>query len=144
MLAISLLYYATWKPAFVAVPLVLAGGTYAAAGFLIAHPERSRQWFWAGVALVLAVFGFFRYRQFLLANLNSVLALAGAPRLSMAWKLAVPLGISFYSFEAISYLIDARQGRIKRRRFSDLYLFIMFWPHLMAGPSCGSGSWARS
>jgi len=52
----------------------------------------------------------------------------------MAWQIAVPLGISFYSFEAISYLIDAKQGRIKTSRFSDLFLFIMFWPHLMAGP----------
>ena len=50
------------------------------------------------------------------------------------FQFGVPLGISFYTLEAISYLIDVRQKRIKSARFSDLYLFIMFWPHLIAGP----------
>ena len=53
---------------------------------------------------------------------------------STLFQVAVPLGISFYTFEAISYLIDVRQGRVKPARFSDLYLFVMFWPHLIAGP----------
>jgi alginate O-acetyltransferase complex protein AlgI len=134
VLAMSILYYATWNAAFVAVPLVLALGTHFAASLTIAQPERGRRWFWSGVALVLAIFGFFRYRLFLLANINHLLAALGARPVSVAWQIAVPLGISFYSFEAISYLIDARQGRIQKSRFTDLYLFIMFWPHLMAGP----------
>lgn len=134
VLAMSILYYATWNAAFVAVPLALALGVHLAARLLIAQPERGRRWFWSGVALVLAIFGFFRYRLFLLANINHLLAAFGARPVSVAWQIAVPLGISFYSFEAISYLIDAKQGRIKKSRFSDLYLFIMFWPHLMAGP----------
>ena len=48
--------------------------------------------------------------------------------------MALPLGISFYSLEAISYLLDTRQGRVKSSSFGDLALFIMFWPHLIAGP----------
>lgn len=134
VMAMSMLYYATWNPAFLAVPLALALGTHAAAGLMIAHPERGRRWFWSGVAFVLAIFCFFRYRIFLLSNINSLLQAFGASPVTAAWRIAVPLGISFYSFEAISYLIDAKQGRIKNNRFSDLYLFIMFWPHLMAGP----------
>lgn len=134
VLAMSILYYATWNAAFVAVPLALALGAHFAARLLITQPERARLWFWSGVALVLAIFIFFRYRVFLLANLNHLLAALGAHPVSVAWEIAVPLGISFYSFEAISYLVDAKQGRIKKSRFSDLYLFIMFWPHLMAGP----------
>ena len=46
----------------------------------------------------------------------------------------LPLGISFYSFEAISYLIDTRQGRVKKVTATDLFMFVMFWPHLIAGP----------
>src|SRR5208283_1420842 len=67
VMAMRMLYYATWNPAFLAVPLALALGTHAAAGLMIAHPERGRRWFWSGVAFVLAIFCFFRYRIFLLS-----------------------------------------------------------------------------
>ncbi|MEO7651181.1 MAG: MBOAT family O-acyltransferase, partial [Bryobacteraceae bacterium] len=58
---------------------------------------------------------------------------AGRPLLAAA-ALALPLGISFYSFEAISYLMDVRQGRVGKTSFTDLCLFVVFWPHLIAGP----------
>src|ERR1035438_8279119 len=69
VLAMSILYYATWNAAFVAVPLVLALGAHCAAALLNAQPERGGRWFWSGVAFVLSIFGFFRYRLFLLANI---------------------------------------------------------------------------
>src|ERR1035441_10819743 len=89
----SILYYATWNAAFVAVPLALALGVHLAARLLFRSPERGRRWFWSGVALVLAIFGFFRYRLFLLANINHLLAAFGARPMSVAWQIAVPLGI---------------------------------------------------
>jgi alginate O-acetyltransferase complex protein AlgI len=48
--------------------------------------------------------------------------------------LALPMGISFYSFDAIAYLIDVRQGRVTSRRFSDVFLLLMFWPQVISGP----------
>ncbi len=134
VLALSLAYYATWNPAFLGVPLLLCLGVQMVALALISGSRHARTWFWAGISFVLLIFLFFRYRGFLAANVNSVLAAIGVAPITTALRIAVPLGISFYSFEAISYLIDARQGRIKNSRFSNLYLFVMFWPHLMAGP----------
>ena len=134
VLALSLAYYATWNPAFLLVPLALCAGVFAVATALTRRPRRARAWFWTGIGYVLAFFLFFRYRDFLLANYNAVLAAFHTAPLRSSLQMAVPLGISFYSFEAISYLIDARQGRVKNGRFGDLYLFVMFWPHLMAGP----------
>src|SRR5262249_1185930 len=64
----------------------------------------------------------------------NLMAWMGAHPIPVAAAIAMPLGISFYSFEAISYLVDVRQGRLREARFTDLYLFVMFWPHLMAGP----------
>ena len=52
----------------------------------------------------------------------------------MVTGVVLPLGISFYSFEAVSYLFDSQQGRVSSTSFLDLALFIMFWPHLIAGP----------
>ena len=133
VLALSLAYYATWNAAFLLVPLALCIGVHAIAGLVI-RLRTARLWFHAGIGYVLLFFLFFRYRDFLLANMNAVLSALHASPVTVSLKLAVPLGISFYSFEAISYLIDAKQGRIKSSRFRDLYLFVMFWPHLMAGP----------
>ena len=76
----------------------------------------------------------FKYGHFVAENLNALGNWLGLDSLPLTWRLALPLGISFYSFEAISYLLDTRQGRVKSTSFGDLSLFIMFWPHLIAGP----------
>ncbi|HEY2017388.1 MAG TPA: MBOAT family O-acyltransferase [Bryobacteraceae bacterium] len=134
VLMMSLIFYATWNPIFVLIPLGICGCTFVIARRILTRPDQQRQWLWCGTALVLAVLGFFKYRLFLVQILNGLLSGLGARPLSTATSLVLPLGISFYSFEAISYLIDTRQRRIKNPRLMDLSLFIMFWPHLMAGP----------
>ena len=134
VLALSIAYYATWNAVFIAVPLGLSLGVQFFARTLIRQPSHPRRWFWGGLCFVLTVFLFFRYRGFLVDNFNAFLETLGTAPVAAALQIGIPLGISFYSFEAISYLIDAKQGRIKESRFLNLYLFIMFWPHLMAGP----------
>jgi len=135
VLALSILFYASWNVAYLALPLGLALGAYFAAGrmLLVAVDER-RGWLRAGIAFVLFTLFFFKYQHFFLDNLNALLVSLGRSPAGTGLALALPLGISFYSFEAISYLIDVRQGRVKALNFTDLYLFLMFWPHLMAGP----------
>jgi alginate O-acetyltransferase complex protein AlgI len=138
VLALSIAFYASWRPFFVLVPLMLALGVHFSARNLAsratAPPSATSRWLRVGIAFVLVIFLFFRYRQFLFTNLNALLGAFGAAPLDMTLQLAVPLGISFYSFEAIAYLIDTKQGRIKNRQFFDLYLFLMFWPNLLSGP----------
>lgn len=134
VLALSLLFYATWSPAFVLIPVGVSGVCYLFAYLITNRPEHERRWFWCGVVFVLATLAFFKYRVFFAGNVNAAMELLGIRRLSRTAAIALPLGISFYSFEAISYLIDTRQRRIQKRSFLDLLLFIMFWPHLMAGP----------
>jgi alginate O-acetyltransferase complex protein AlgI len=130
----SLAFYATWSVMFIAIPFVVCGIAYGAARLMVADPARTKRWMWMGVAATLTILAFFKYREFALANANAVLACMGARPLTWAAKIALPLGISFYTFEAVSYLIDVRQGRIQNPGFTDLCLFVMFWPHLMAGP----------
>ena len=64
----------------------------------------------------------------------ALLRLLGGGGIPAGLSIALPLGISFYSFEAVSYLVDKRQGRIKQETFADLLLFVTFWPHMIAGP----------
>ena len=136
LLGLSLLFYATWNPWFLAAPLAICAATYFCARLMISRPEKTRVWLWSGIALVLALLGFFKYGAFFAANLNAAIAAMGAVPANTHWggRIILPLGISFYSFEAISYLVDVRQKRLANVNFPDLCLFILFWPHLVAGP----------
>jgi D-alanyl-lipoteichoic acid acyltransferase DltB (MBOAT superfamily) len=134
VLAMSLLFYATWKPAYVVLPLVVCSVTYLCGRRIEAQPDRKSLWLRTGIVFVLIVLVVFKYREFLLANLNAVFGAVGLPQVTSTLVLLLPLGLSFYTFEAISYLIDTVQGRTKKATFSDVALFVMFWPHLMAGP----------
>lgn len=134
VLAVSLFFYATWSPVFVLIPIGVTAVCFLFARLMIDRPDRTARWFWLGVTAVLTTLAFFKYQHFFAANLNGLLRLLGVTPLSWTASIALPLGISFYSFEAISYLIDTRQRRIAKPSFVDLLLFVMFWPHLMAGP----------
>jgi alginate O-acetyltransferase complex protein AlgI len=87
-----------------------------------------------GVVTIVAILGVFKYGRFAIENLGLLVNWLGLESPSLIWRVALPLGISFYSLESISYLLDTRQGRVKSATFGDLSLFIMFWPHLVAGP----------
>lgn len=134
VLAVSILFYATWNPLFVLLPLGICTTTYFCARRMQSEPSSARGWMWTGIAIVLAALSFFKYRGFLSHNLSAWLAALGVFRGVSVGAIVLPLGISFYSFEAISYLVDVRQKRIQKLDFIDLCLFVCFWPHLIAGP----------
>ena len=134
VLALSLAFYASWGVEFAWLPLAICSGVFWCARRMAVEPEQGRRWLLAGIGFVLAVLCYFKYRGFFLDNLGALLSRLGHAPASTAVAVALPLGISFYSFEAISFLIDSRQGRVKNPRFWDLALFVLYWPHLVAGP----------
>jgi alginate O-acetyltransferase complex protein AlgI len=133
VLALSIGFYSTWSPVYVVVPVALCFGVYFIAQRCVAGPN-ARSWYWAGIGYALAFLVAFRYQEPIGGALAALeRALRAAPART-AIQIAVPLGISFYTFEAISYLIDVRQKRTVPNRFGNLLLFVMFWPHVIAGP----------
>jgi D-alanyl-lipoteichoic acid acyltransferase DltB (MBOAT superfamily) len=127
LLVASTLFYAWWDPRF--VPMIAAsvlGNWWLAHRFL-----RVRTSFivGAGVALNLLLLGIFKYADF--AG-GTVCALAGCEH--RAWDFVLPLGVSFFTFEQISYLVDLRRGRAPPYRLLDYANFVSFFPHLIAGP----------
>jgi len=134
VLMASLFFYATLNVFFVAVPLFICCMVYLLSRRMLAEPLKAKQWMALGISCALAILIFFKYRDFLLVNVNTLLAWIGASPIHMARAIALPLGISFYTFEAIGYLIDVRQGRLAKPNFMDLCLFFMFWPNIMSGP----------
>ncbi len=134
VLGLSILFYASWSPVFLLAPIALCGGVFFAAVRIAAGGRRERLWFLGALAYALGFLVFFRYQALWWPAVAALLRGFGHAPARTALQIAVPLGISFYSFEAISYLIDIRQRRVQPTRFSDLFLFVMFWPHLIAGP----------
>jgi D-alanyl-lipoteichoic acid acyltransferase DltB (MBOAT superfamily) len=124
LIATSLLFYAWWKPAFLPVLLVSLGLNFALSRTIAAIGGSLQGWVLAGGigANLLALF-YFKY-------LATLLAAVGVPFASPD----LPLGISFFTFTQIGFLIDCRQGVARERGFLSYALFVVFFPHLIAGP----------
>jgi len=132
--ATSMAFYASWGIIFVWVPLAVAGLVYLIGKQVDVHAAKAQGWLWLGISCLLFLLIFFKYRHFLALNWNLLATLFGARHCSIATAIAFPVGISFYTFEAIGYLIDVRQGRVKLPKFVDLVLFFLFWPNILSGP----------
>ena len=107
--------------------------TYAS-GLLI-HWRRKRLWVLLSFASNLAILFFFKYFGFFLDNLTAALALAGVAFKRPAFDVILPVGISFYTFQALSYTMDVYRGEVEPERNPFRYaLFVSFFPQLVAGP----------
>lgn len=82
-----------------------------------------------GIAFNIALMGYFKYTGFFLENVN---ALFGAN--FSIWKIIPPLGISFFSFQQISYLVDTYRGTTKKNSFLEYLCFVSFFPQILSGP----------
>ncbi|MDH4229346.1 MAG: MBOAT family protein [Nitrospirota bacterium] len=82
-----------------------------------------------GILGNLAGLAWFKYTDWAIANIN----LATGTHIA-AWHLALPLGISFFTFQQIAYLVDTRRGLARERHFLDYCLFVTFFPQLVSGP----------
>lgn len=134
VLGASLAFYASWGIIFAWLPLVVAGVVYATGKQIQSKVAHTKQWAWLGISCLLVLLAFFKYRIFLLANINLLANMLGMPTHSFVASIAFPMGISFYTFEAIAYLIDVRKGRAKIPGFLDLCIFFFFWPNILSGP----------
>lgn len=134
VLLVSVLFYASWSPLFLIAPVALAAGVYLIARHVASPRLQPRSWFWLGLIYAVAFLLFFRYQALWAPALHLLGGMLHANPAHVFLQVYVPLGISFYTFEAISYLVDVRQGRVRPNSFPDLLIFILFWPHLVAGP----------
>jgi alginate O-acetyltransferase complex protein AlgI len=124
----SLFFYGAWRPVYL---LLLAASIAAnfSLGLLMEDPHRRRVVGMLGVALNLALLCYFKYTSFIF---DSVHTLTGAP-LPLV-NIVLPLGISFFTFQQIAYLVDIMRGAPIERDIVSYTLFVSFFPHLIAGP----------
>lgn len=129
----SLIFYAWGEPVYIAIMLLSTVTDYGF-GLLLSDPKRSssqRKWIVvASVIVNLTLLGYFKYADFLIQNVNALLG----TQIPLT-ELALPIGISFYTFQSMSYIIDVYRGTAKaQRNWLDFGTFVALFPQLVAGP----------
>ncbi|WP_293676062.1 MBOAT family protein [uncultured Phenylobacterium sp.] len=133
LLAGSAAFYVWGEGAYILLLAALIGLNYAGARIVAAAraPGRRRAFAAGLITLDLAVLGLFKYAGFVAANLNAILP--GSPLPEIA--LALPLGISFFTFQLISYVLDVHWKRVEVEKDAARFAaYILMFPHLIAGP----------
>ncbi len=143
LLLMSYAFYMCWNAKYA---LLLFGSTAVTwiGGRAIASLEKKREKLavvWTVLGINLAILFFFKYFDFFLDNLNRVLGKAGIQILENRFDILLPVGISFYIFQSLSYTIDVYKKEIEpERNFLRYALFVSFFPQLVAGPIERSGN----
>lgn len=130
----SLFFYGWWNPAYVMLLLVSIIYNYALGLWIIKagikqDEVRQKRLLIMAVAANLLLLGYYKYAKFFLSSVNS---LAGM-HLSLG-EIILPLGISFFTFTQIAFLVDAYYGKVQDYNFISYMLFVTYFPHLIAGP----------
>lgn len=129
LVAFSLLFYAWGEPVYVFLMLFSVLVNYIAGRIIDRSVQRRRMALVIGLACNILILGIFKYLGFLASILSGIGISVAVP------TLALPIGISFYTFQSITYLVDVyRRESPAQRRFIDLLLYISMFPQLIAGP----------
>jgi alginate O-acetyltransferase complex protein AlgI len=137
MLLASAVYYASFSPWFL---VLLFGSTLIDYFVAMRLPKteslgKKRALLTLSIGVNLGILASFKYAIFMMETTQSVSSLLGYSLHVPTWKVVLPLGISFYTFEAISYVVDVYRGKIAPlTSLRDYMLYILFFPHLLAGP----------
>jgi D-alanyl-lipoteichoic acid acyltransferase DltB (MBOAT superfamily) len=140
LLAASLWFYGSWSPPFLLLLLATVAVDYGAALRMEGATAGGRK-AWLTLSLVsnFGSLGFFKYAGFFAGSVSGMVGLP-PPVFSFLESVVLPLGISFYTLQSVSYTIDVYRGAEKPyRNFADFLLFVSFFPQLVAGPILRSG-----
>ncbi|NYT58412.1 MBOAT family protein [Alcaligenaceae bacterium] len=128
----SLVFYGWWNPYFVILLMISVTVNYAIGLAILASEKRPRTQLWILTIGIVANLSVLFYYKYLVALLTF---LAGFELVSHSIsELILPLGISFFTFTQLGYLLDCRAGVVRERGFVSYVLFVTFFPHLIAGP----------
>jgi alginate O-acetyltransferase complex protein AlgI len=137
LLVASWIFYGWWDTRFVL--LLIASGllNWGIARLILAAEEAPwlrKAWVVFGVAVNLAILGAFKYYGFFMVQLEAMLHLLGWQRDLAILQVVLPVGISFFTFQGMSYLIDIYRRQTAPAALLDMILLMSFFPHLVAGP----------
>lgn len=129
---VSLFFYSWWNPVYVGLLLASIGFNYLVGRRLGLHEVQvpaDRKILIFGIVCNLGLLAYYKYAGFFVSNTSQIFG--------MQWnvgEIILPLGISFFTFTQIAYLVDAYKKEVREYHFSHYLLFVTFFPHLIAGP----------
>ncbi len=134
LLVASYYFYMCWNPTYVLLLLFSTGVTYAGA-LAIEKYEAKKTFLVLTIVANLSVLFLFKYFDFAVDNINAVLGWFAKEPIRPAFDVLLPVGISFYTFQALGYTIDVyRKDIYAEKNFLKYALFVSFFPQLVAGP----------
>jgi D-alanyl-lipoteichoic acid acyltransferase DltB (MBOAT superfamily) len=137
LLLASWFFYAQWDWRFVALLIASAALNWGVAALIARSDEAGRRKLLVGlgVAANLLILGFFKYYGFFVEQAGELLARFGWERDLPLLEIVLPVGISFFTFQGISYVVDVHRGKTPpAKSLLDVMLLMSFFPHLVAGP----------
>lgn len=142
LLASSYYFYMCWNPKYALLMLLSTAITYAC-GLLVARALWGKRRLWLALSFIanLGILFFFKYYNFASSLFTRVSGALGLGLSAPLLDVLLPVGISFYTFQALGYTVDVYRGDVKpEKNFVDYALFVSFFPQLVAGPIERSGN----
>lgn len=135
LLAASYYFYMCWNPKYALLMATSTIITYLSGVLIEKYHSRRNMWVALSFVSNLSILFFFKYFDFAVTNLNQILTKLDMKIVEPAFDVVLPVGISFYTFQALSYTMDVYRGDIKAQKNLPKYaLFVSFFPQLVAGP----------
>jgi D-alanyl-lipoteichoic acid acyltransferase DltB (MBOAT superfamily) len=135
LLIASYIFYGWVHPWWPVLLLATTTIDYWSARRIDERPGQRKAWLWLSIITNFGLLGFYKYFDFFVASVADAGAMLGVNMPVVLLRLALPAGISFYTFQSMSYTIDVYRGHAPaRRNFIDVAAFVSFFPHLVAGP----------
>lgn len=135
LLVVSYLLYMNWKPAFALVLLGVTLITYLGGRLFENNVEKKKKIVWSLTLLGILPLLVFKYYNFLNDSISAGLASVGLQFALPGLNWAIPVGISFFTFQAVGYMLDVYHGRVKaEKNLLDYLLFVSFFPQVTSGP----------
>lgn len=134
LLIASYIFYMSWRPVFIVLILGLTVANYVFGNLIHRSEKNKKPWLIAAVTANLATLCFFKYAYFLNDSLGALVKPLGVAPPTMPFDIILPLGISFFVFEFIHYVVDVYRGSEPIKSFLAFSLFASFFPTQIAGP----------
>ncbi|MBK5298546.1 MAG: MBOAT family protein [Vicinamibacteria bacterium] len=135
LLAASYVFYGWVTPWFLILLVTSTSIDYWAALRMEADPAHRKRYLAFSVASNMGMLAYFKYANFFIDNVGAILTTVGLPTSAHVLNVVLPVGISFFTFQALSYTIDVYRGQLRARRsLVDVATFVAFFPQLVAGP----------
>ncbi len=137
LLLASYFFYACWDWRFLGLLLLSTSTDWLLANAIAREPHQTgaRKWVATSVTLNLLFLGFFKYFNFFVDSAETLLSGLGVESSFFHLRIVLPVGISFYTFQSISYIVDVYRKEVPPARDPlDFALFVAFFPHMVAGP----------